>query len=61
VAICDRFTNKKLFVTDSQGRLEKDRLGNLTKLNYDNVEEGREAELAASAVGAGEGTLPASA
>jgi hypothetical protein len=30
VAICDRFTNKKLFVTDSQGRLEKDRFGNLT-------------------------------
>jgi len=61
VAICDRFTNKKLFVTDSQGRLEKDRFGNLTKLNYDNVDAGRDTELTASAVGAGEGTLPASA
>ncbi len=36
VQICDRFTNKKLFVTDSRGKLVKDRLGNLTKVNYDN-------------------------
>jgi len=37
VRICDRFTNKKLFVTDSKGNLVKDRHGNLTKINYDNV------------------------
>ena len=36
VSICDRFTNKKLFVTDSRGELVKDRHGNLTKVNYDN-------------------------
>jgi len=36
VHICDRFTNKKLFVTDSRGNLVKDRRGNLTKVNYDN-------------------------
>jgi N-acetyl sugar amidotransferase len=36
VSICDRFTNKKLFVTDSRGELVKDRDGNLTKVNYDN-------------------------
>jgi N-acetyl sugar amidotransferase len=37
VRICDRFTNKKLFVRDGRGELLKDRHGNLTKLNYDNV------------------------
>jgi N-acetyl sugar amidotransferase len=36
ISICDRFTNKKLFVTDARGDLVKDRHGNLTKLNYDN-------------------------
>jgi hypothetical protein len=36
-AICDKFTNKKLFKRDADGRLQKDRHGNLTKLNYDNV------------------------
>ena len=36
IRICDRFTNKKLFVTDSQGKLLKDKSGNLTKINYDN-------------------------
>jgi N-acetyl sugar amidotransferase len=36
VQICDRFTNKKLFVKDSRGNLAKDADGNLTKLNYDN-------------------------
>lgn len=35
--LCDRFTNKKLFVTDSKGNLVKDKHGNLTKINYDNV------------------------
>ena len=34
--ICDRFTNKKIFLTDSRGQLVKDRQGNLTKIMYDN-------------------------
>jgi N-acetyl sugar amidotransferase len=38
VRVCDRFTNKKLFVCDSRGQLVKDARGNLTKVNYDNVE-----------------------
>ena len=37
VRICDRFTNKKLFQCDARGNLIKDRHGNLTKVNYDNV------------------------
>ena len=37
ISICDRFTNKKIFVCDARGNLEKDRDGNLTKINYDNV------------------------
>jgi len=32
--ICDKFTNKKLFRTDSQGDLLKDTNGNLSKLKY---------------------------
>jgi len=36
VAVCDRFTNRKLFVCDARGNLAKDRDGNLTKVNYDN-------------------------
>ena len=36
VEICDRFTNKKLFLCDSRGDLVKDKNGNLTKINYDN-------------------------
>lgn len=36
-AICDRFTNRRLFVTNRDGELERDRHGNLTKVNYDNV------------------------
>lgn len=36
VRVCDRFTNKKLFVCDARGALVKDREGNLTKVNYDN-------------------------
>jgi N-acetyl sugar amidotransferase len=36
VRVCDRFTNKKIFVRDAAGALVKDRHGNLTKLNYDN-------------------------
>lgn len=38
IKVCDRFTNKKLFVNDSRGNLVKDRFGNLTKINYDNVD-----------------------
>lgn len=37
VRVCDRFTNKRLFKTDSRGELIKDSKGNLTKINYDNV------------------------
>jgi len=36
IKICDRFTNKKIFVRDAKGNLVKDRHGNLTKINYDN-------------------------
>lgn len=36
IRICDRFTNKKLFVCESRGNLAKDRDGNLTKVNDDN-------------------------
>jgi len=38
IAVCDRFTNKKLFVCDARGNLLKDKDGNLTKRNYDNAE-----------------------
>jgi len=34
--LCDRFTNKKLFLTDARGDLVKDHYSNLTKVNYDN-------------------------
>ncbi|MEM9543297.1 MAG: N-acetyl sugar amidotransferase [Cyanobacteria bacterium P01_E01_bin.42] len=37
VRVCDRFTNKKLFVCDRRGNLVKDSSGNLTKINYDNL------------------------
>jgi N-acetyl sugar amidotransferase len=37
IRICDQFTNKKIFKRDVSGALIKDRDGNLTKLNYDNV------------------------
>lgn len=37
IQVCDRFTNKKLFKCDAAGKLIKDREGNLTKINYDNV------------------------
>jgi N-acetyl sugar amidotransferase len=33
IKVCDRFTNKKLFISDSRGALVKDRFGNLTKIN----------------------------
>lgn len=37
IRICDRFTNKKLFVRDASGALVKDKSGSLTKINYDNI------------------------
>jgi N-acetyl sugar amidotransferase len=36
IRVCDRFTNKKLFQTNSRGELVKDTQGNLTKVNDDN-------------------------
>jgi N-acetyl sugar amidotransferase len=36
VQVCDRFTNKNIFKTDTQGQLVKDRFGNLEKISYDN-------------------------
>jgi hypothetical protein len=36
-AVCDRFTNKKLFEVDRHGDLVRDDVGNLIKTNYDNV------------------------
>ena len=39
ISICDRFTNKRLFVCDSRGNPVKDRDGNLTKINYDNIDD----------------------
>lgn len=41
IQICDRFTNKKLFVCDARGNLVKDKGGNLTKVNYDNLPDAR--------------------
>lgn len=37
IKICDSFTNKKIFKRDASGALLKDRDGNLTKINYDNI------------------------
>lgn len=37
IAVCDRFTNKKLFKRHPDGTLIKDRQGNLTKINDDNL------------------------
>jgi N-acetyl sugar amidotransferase len=38
IGVCDRFTNRKLFVTDARGDLVKDGAGNLTKINDDNID-----------------------
>ena len=44
IEVCDRFTNKRLFVTDRHGRARARRPhGNLTKINYDNVPADRAA------------------
>ena len=37
ITICDEFTNKRIFVRDNQGKLTKDKNGNLTKVNYENL------------------------
>ena len=37
ISVCDTFTNKKIFKRDGNGALIKDRDGNLTKINYDNI------------------------
>jgi len=34
IKICDKFTNKKVFATDSRGNLIKDKAGNLKKIKY---------------------------
>lgn len=36
-AICNRFTNESLFLTNNDGSLFRDSEGNLTKYSYDNV------------------------
>ncbi len=38
IEVCDRFTNRRLFVTERDGSLARDRHGNLTKINVDNVD-----------------------
>jgi N-acetyl sugar amidotransferase len=37
IKICDQFTNRKIFKRDANGAFIKDRKGNLTKINYDNL------------------------
>jgi N-acetyl sugar amidotransferase len=37
IRICNKFTNKKIFKRDASGALIKDRDGNLSKINYDNL------------------------
>jgi len=36
--ICDRFTNKRLFVVDNQGKPVRDEDGDVIKVNYDNMD-----------------------
>lgn len=36
-AVCDRFTNKKIFKTDRRGNLLRDRNGDLIRINDDNI------------------------
>ena len=38
-AICDRFTNKDLFLKNEDGHLVRDSTNSLIKLNYDNLKE----------------------
>ena len=39
IAICDKFTNRKIFKCDRMGSPVKDKQGNLLKINSDNVLE----------------------
>lgn len=39
IKICDQFTNKKIFKTDTRGNLIKDKHGNLIKLKYPEITE----------------------
>jgi N-acetyl sugar amidotransferase len=50
IKVCDRFTNKKLFLTDANGNLIKDSDGNLTKINYDNMDEAKVAARSAATI-----------
>jgi hypothetical protein len=36
-AVCDKFTNKRIFERDATGALVRDRNKNLSKINYDNA------------------------
>ena len=36
-AVCDRFTNRKVFEVDRRGNLVRDGDGSLVKANYDNM------------------------
>lgn len=38
-AVCDRFTNRRLFHVDRHGNFVRDATGNLVKVNDDNVAE----------------------
>ena len=52
VKTCDRFTNRKLFVCDARGALVKDRHGNLTRINDDNIDAARPVPAASPVPGA---------
>jgi hypothetical protein len=49
VRVCDRFTNKKLFVTDARGELVRDAHGNLERINDDNVDTASVADSSPAA------------
>jgi hypothetical protein len=38
-SICDRFTNKSLFLQDKDGQLIRDSSNSLIKINYENLKE----------------------
>lgn len=37
-AVCDKFTNRKIFLSDRKGNLVRESDGSLVKINYDNIE-----------------------
>ena len=57
IKICDEFTNKKLFLTDKDGKLIKDKNGNLKKINYDNVDVGDSKQMEVAIIDYGMGNL----